>query len=197
MQLEYRAGRSLRDAGELPAAERRLRAALEMDPRFTDALHALGLLHEERGDMKKMVQVFLQVRERDLAEPPAPWGVSRDRFEELAEQALAELPELLRSHLENVPVIAADYPAVELCAEGSDPRMMGFFSGVPYPEKASMEEITNRLPHLDCVFLYQRNIERACRSTIEVEEEIRKTLIHETGHFFGLSEEELEDMGLG
>src|SRR5437762_2195134 len=45
-QLEYRAGRSLLDAGELPAAERRLHAALEMDPKLTDALHALGLLHE-------------------------------------------------------------------------------------------------------------------------------------------------------
>ena len=83
--------------------------------------------------------------------------------------------------------------AIELVAEGSDPRMMGFFSGVPYPEKGAM----GGAPHLDCVFLYQRNIERACRTVEEVEEEIRTTLIHETGHFFGLSEEELEEMGLG
>ena len=81
-----------------------------------------------------------------------------------------------------------------MVAEGCDPRMMGFFSGVPYPEKGTLDGTP---PSLDTVFLYQRNIERYARSVDEVEEEIRKTLLHETGHFFGLSEEELEEMGLG
>lgn len=191
--FELRAGRALLDAGDLAAAERHLGTALDMQPGFTDALHAMGLLHEERGDHRHMVQAWLKVRAADLAEPPAPWGVSRDRFEELAQLALAELPEALRVRLENVPILAADYPAIELVAEGSDPRMMGSYSGVPWPDKGSV----GAPPHLDCVFLYQRNIERACRSSAEVEEEIRRTLIHETGHFFGLSEEELEAMGLG
>ncbi len=70
--------------------------------------------------------------------------------------------------------------------------MMGFFSGIPYPEKG-----VGTPPHLDCVFLYQGNIERYGRNADEVEQEIRKTLLHETGHFFGLTEEELEAMGLG
>ena len=93
-----------------------------------------------------------------------------------------------------MPILASDYPAVELVAEGSDPRMMGFFSGVPYPEK---QNVMGASPHLDCVFLYQRNIERMSRDAAELRAEIRITLLHETGHFFGLSEEELEAMGLG
>jgi predicted Zn-dependent protease with MMP-like domain len=93
-----------------------------------------------------------------------------------------------------VPIIASDYPSVEIVAEGNDPRMMGFFSGVPYPEKSHVAGAT---PHLDCVFLYQRNIERMCRNHDELAREIRITLLHETGHFFGLSEEELDEMGLG
>lgn len=191
--FELRAGQALLGAGDLPAAERRIKAALAAEPGMTDALHALGLLHEARGEERKMVQAWLKVREADLAEPPPPWALSRERFDELAQQALAELPEQLRAHLDNVPILAADYPSIELVAEGNDPRMMGFYSGVPVPEKATHQES----PHLDCVFLYQRNIERAARAVAEVEEEIRRTLIHETGHFFGLSEEELEEMGLG
>ena len=46
------------------------------------------------------------------------------------------------------------------------------------------------------MFLYQRNIERVARSMAEVEAEIRTTLLHETGHFFGLDEEDLAEMGL-
>ena len=196
-QFHLRAGQLFLDLGsdeDLATAETHMRHALEMDPHMTDALHALGMVHEERGDVKKMVQAFLKVREADLKEAAPPWGVTRDRFEELAQEALAELPERLRALLENVPILAADYPAIELVAEGNDPRMMGFFSGIPYPEKSTL---AGAVPHLDCVFLYQRNIEKFCRTAAEVEQEIRKTLLHETGHFFGLTEEELEAMGLG
>ena len=192
-QFHLRAGRSFFDIEDLDEAARHLKLALEMDANLTDALHALALVHEEREDMKKMVQAFLKVREADLREPAPPWGVSAERFEALTHEAMEELPERIRSLIENVPILVADYPAIELVAEGNDPRMMGFFSGVPYPEKQSMGGV----PHLDCVFLYQRNIERACRTSDEVEQEIRKTLLHETGHFFGLSEEDLEEMGLG
>jgi predicted Zn-dependent protease with MMP-like domain len=77
-------------------------------------------------------------------------------------------------------------------ADGFDPRGLGLFAGVPFPEQSSM----GAPPHLEAVFLYQRNIERVARSTAEVEAEIRTTLLHETGHFFGLDEEDLAEMGL-
>ena len=72
--------------------------------------------------------------------------------------------------------------------------MMGFFSGVPYPEKSN---VAGAVPHLDCVFLYKRNIERVAQSPEEVRHEIRITLLHETGHFFALDEADLEALGLG
>ena len=50
--------------------------------------------------------------------------------------------------------------------------------------------------HLDCINLYTRNIERMCRSREEVEDEVRITVLHETAHFFGMSEEDLEAIGL-
>jgi len=51
-------------------------------------------------------------------------------------------------------------------------------------------------PHLENVLLFHRNIERVARSAQEMEEQIRVTLLHETGHFFGLDEEDLADLGL-
>jgi len=112
--------------------------------------------------------------------------------EHVAEDALAELPERIRKLLENVPIVASDYPSIEIVAEGNDPRMLGFFSGVPYPEKSSLGGV----PHLDCVFLYQQNIERMCRGRAEATKEVRTTLLHETGHFFGMSEDDLSAVGL-
>jgi predicted Zn-dependent protease with MMP-like domain/Tfp pilus assembly protein PilF len=191
-QLHLRAGRAWFELGDLDAAEEHFGQALAGEPGSTDALHALALVHEERGDVKKMVQAYLKVREADLREGAPAWGIARERFEELSQAAFDELPERIRKLLDNVPILVSDYPSLELVAEGNDPRMMGFFSGIPYPEKSS-----GTPPHLDCVFLYQLNIERFCRNADEVEEEIRRTLLHETGHFFGLSEEELEAMGLG
>jgi len=181
------------DLGDLDAAEKHLETALRLDPKFTDARHALGVVYEERGETQKMVKTFLAVRDEDLLGEAPAWGVSKERFDEIAEGALANLPKKIRDLLGNVPIHTADYPAKEVVAEGYDPRMMGFFSGVPLPEKGTI----GGAPSLDCVFLYQRNIERVCQTRAEVEEEIRTTVFHEAGHFFGLDEDELEKMGLG
>lgn len=191
--LHARAARCFLDVEMLDEAEAHYERALEMDPDDADAWHGLGMVHEAREDTRAMVKAWLRVRELDLEEDEMPWALSQDDFEKVAEDALAEIPERIRKLLENVPIVASDYPSIEIVAEGNDPRMMGFFSGVPYPEKSSVGGV----PHLDCVFLYQRNIERMSRSVDEVRQEIRITLLHETGHFFGLSEEELDEMGLG
>ena len=191
-QLELRAGRLLLDVGELLGCERHLRAALERSPELTDAVHGLALLAEARGDRAEMIRLFQEVREADLAEPPPQWGLTAERFDEVAHEALAALPEPLRRRLGNVPILVSDYPSAALCQDGTDPRSLGLFAGVPFPEQATM----GASPHLEAVMLFSRNIERACRSASEVEDETHKTLIHETAHFFGLSEEELEGLGL-
>jgi predicted Zn-dependent protease with MMP-like domain/Tfp pilus assembly protein PilF len=194
VSFHLRAARCFLDLEMLDEAEEHYEKALELEADDADAYHGLGTVYEAREDARAMVKAWLKVRELDLADQPMPWAISTDEFERVAESALAELPDRIRKLLENVPIVAADYPAIEIVAEGNDPRMMGFFSGVPYPEKSNVAGLS---PHLDCVFLYQRNIERMSRNEEEVAREIRTTLLHETGHFFGLSEEELEEMGLG
>jgi len=192
--FHLRAAHACFDLGLFDDAERHFNKCLELEPSAADAWHGMGCVFEERERRGDMVKAWLRVREIDLADDPAPWGLSQEEFERIAEEVIGELPERIRRLLENVPIIAADYPSVEIVAEGNDPRMMGFFSGVPYPEKMN---ISGTPPHLDCVFLYKRNIERLSRGKEELAREIRTTVLHETGHFFGLDEEELDEMGLG
>ena len=191
--FHLRAGQAWLDLGDLDRAEKELGRAIAQDDGFADAHYALGLVHAERGRNERMIEAFVRVRELELAESPAPWAIPRERFAALAENAHAELPERVRELLANVPILVEDYPSRGLVDDGQDPRMMGFFAGVPHPEATSV----GGPPHLDHVILYQRNIERIGHTPEEVAEEIRVTLIHETGHFLGLSEDELEAMGLG
>jgi len=175
-------------------AERAFARAVELDPDLADAHHGLGLVYEQKGARAAMIREWLRVRELDLAAPPQPWHLSEEEFEQVAEAALAEIPREVLDKLENVPVLVEPLPAVHLVEEGYDPRLFGLFSGVAYPDKS---HITEQSPHLDSVHLYQRNLEGACADRTELEEEIRITVLHETAHFFGLDDEDLDRIGLG
>jgi predicted Zn-dependent protease with MMP-like domain len=75
---------------------------------------------------------------------------------------------------------------------GLDPRLLGLFEGVSYREDSSL----GGAPQLARILLFRKNLERFSGSEDELREEIRTTLLHETGHFFGMSEEDLAGVGL-
>ena len=193
IRYHVRAGRLLLDLQRVDEAERQFKRAHEKEPDNVDALHGLGVCAERRGQRARMIEHFEKVRALDLKEERPPWALSEAAFRKLCATALDELPEDLRRRMKNVPIVASDYPSVEMVREGSDPRMLGFFSGVPLGEQSQM----GGAPHLEAIFLFQRNIERIAYGPEDVEQEVRVTLVHEAGHFFGLSEEQLESMGLG
>ncbi|MGZ3406772.1 MAG: metallopeptidase family protein [Polyangia bacterium] len=190
--LELRAGDAFLEVENWDRAAEHFERAGKKEPDNADAAYGLGLVAEARGEAEAMIGHFQRVRVLDAKAPPLPWAVSEERMEELVEAALAELPERAQKLLENVPVMVEHTPSEEVVADGFDPRGLGLFAGVPFPEQSAL----SGPPHLEAVFLYQRNIERVARSTAEVEAEIRTTLLHETGHFFGLDEEDLAELGL-
>jgi len=192
--LRLRAGHICLDLGDLAAAERHYQATTAVAPDCADAWYGLGRCAEERDDLEAQRQHWLKARELDVAAERPPWALPEADFEGHAEKALAELPPRIRDLLANVPIMVADYPDADLVRDGFDPRMLGFFSGVPYPEQRVMG---GPAAHLDCILLFTRNIERVAHSVEDVREELRITLLHETGHFFALDEEELERLGLG
>jgi predicted Zn-dependent protease with MMP-like domain len=67
---------------------------------------------------------------------------------------------------------------------------MGIFHGVPATKKSVFD-----LPAgPDYVVLYQKNIEAVCSNEAEIREQIRRTVIHELGHYFGMDEDQLKDV---
>lgn len=118
--------------------------------------------------------------------PRRRFPMERERFEKLVEQSLARLPKVFRSKLTNIAIIVEDKPPREA---GRDDLLLGLFHGVPLTDKSTFQ-----ISMPDRIFLYQRNIEAVCSSDEEIRREIRATLLHELGHYFGLSEEELRDV---
>jgi predicted Zn-dependent protease with MMP-like domain len=177
-------------------ARRQLDEVLARSPDEPWAHHQLGLLAERRGDRAEADRRFKRARRLDPAAFPPPVTVSRAEFERLAEAALEDVPEAVRRYLANVPITVEDLPADHDLA-GSDPPLsptiLGLFRGAPYGQKASADPWSH-LP--SAIVLYQRNLERAVADREELEEQIAVTLVHEVGHFLGLSEEELHERGL-
>jgi predicted Zn-dependent protease with MMP-like domain len=111
--------------------------------------------------------------------------LSRRRFEQLAAEALDDLPAWVQERLENVEVVVEDDP-------GPDERsLLGLYQGVPLTERAG--GYTWALP--DRITLFQRPIEAYAGSPRALKRVIADTIVHEVAHFFGISDERLQDLG--
>jgi predicted Zn-dependent protease with MMP-like domain len=157
-----------------------------------DARHLLGLALEERGDRKGMVREWLGVLRLDELNDPRKPRMAPEQFERVAADALAALPRELHEPLANVPVLLHDRPSEEMVLEGTDPRVLGLFIGLALPDQSVM----GGPPHTGTILLFQRNLERDARDLDELAEQIRITVAHETAHYIGLDEDDLERLGL-
>ncbi len=112
--------------------------------------------------------------------------VSRRRFEDLAAEALDELPGWVRERLENVEVVVEDEPP-------PGQRLLGLYEGVPLTRRGG--DYTWALP--DRITLYQGPLQREARATGEraLKRVIADTVIHEVAHFFGITDERLRELG--
>ncbi len=120
--------------------------------------------------------------------------LSRNEFRRLIRQALDEIPPALAAHLDNVVIDIEPMPDAETCRSLGldDPtELMGFYHGTPLTERGLPE--TGDLP--DRIIIYQRNVERGARTRRDIIDEIRTTVLHEIGHYFGLDEDELDQLG--
>lgn len=120
-------------------------------------------------------------------------AVTRERFTRLVEEALREIPRRFRNAMQNVAVVVEDEPSADLLEEMEmDPSeaLFGLYQGTPLTERSST--YGNTLP--DRISIYQIPIEEACADDEEIRECIAETVIHEFGHYFGMSEEEIEEI---
>jgi predicted Zn-dependent protease with MMP-like domain len=115
--------------------------------------------------------------------------LGRGAFERLVAEALDDLPAQFADMLDNVAVVVEEEPDPEdLEAMGMDPgeEILGLYLGVPITERDTYYQ---SLP--DRIALYRGPLLRFCRSRQEVVREVRDTVIHELGHYFGLDDEEM------
>jgi predicted Zn-dependent protease with MMP-like domain len=157
-----------------------------------DAWYAKGVLANMRDDEEQQKQAWTHVLELDTDAPGSDELMEQDEVIAVVEEALSDLPERAREMLSNVPILVADLPAATTVADGMDPRALGMFSG-PSTLESSMLDTQ---PELRQIVIFRRNLNRVSADPESLREEIRVTLMHEIGHFFGMSEDELEAIGL-
>lgn len=125
--------------------------------------------------------------------------MDRRRFEELVGEALDALPQEFRDHMENVEVVVEEWPSAEDLEEvGLGPaereELLGLYVGVPLTERDT--HYYGVLP--DRIALYRRSILSWTGEDAEaIREEVRRTVIHEIAHYYGISDERLDEMGWG
>jgi len=121
-------------------------------------------------------------------------GLSRSAFEQLVAVALRRLPRLFRQKLENIAVVVEDWPDKETLEEMEiEPpdTLYGLYRGVDLTRRDS--SYGNVLP--DTVTIYRGPIEEDCENAEEMTALVQDVVMHEIGHYFGLDDERMEELG--
>jgi predicted Zn-dependent protease with MMP-like domain len=119
--------------------------------------------------------------------------MKRKEFEDIVLKAMEELPQDIIRKIKNLAVVVEDLPSRELMEQmglQSPYELLGFYQGVPLGKRG--HAYGNVLP--DRIILFQRCIERSCRSENEIPSKVRDVLYHEIGHYLGLGEDDLQRM---
>ena len=117
--------------------------------------------------------------------------MTRKEFERLVEFALKSIPKRFRDSMQNIAVVVEDEPAPDLLAEmgiEEGDSLYGLFQGTPLTERGWTDG--SRMP--DRISIYQRPIEEDAEDDEDMLVIVVETVIHEFGHYFGLSEKEIE-----
>ena len=109
--------------------------------------------------------------------------VEPGRFEEMVVTALDELPEEFGRLMQNVAVIVEHHPG--------PPGLLGLYEGIPLTDRTS--DYAGVLP--DRITIYRRAICAICRTEQEVADEVRRTVVHEIAHHFGIDDDRLTELG--
>jgi len=107
--------------------------------------------------------------------------MERERFAELVREALDNLPAIFRKKLKNVQVVVEEEPIAQ-------ESLLGLYQGVPFKHRGVW--YGNVLP--DKITLFKKNIERVSRTEEEIKDWVNKVLVHEIGHYFGFTDEDLK-----
>jgi len=119
--------------------------------------------------------------------------MEREKFEKLAEEALAQIPKKFKKLVSNLALIVEEKPSREIYERtGSSPlsSILGHYHGVPFKHRGPFY---GNIPP-DVIVIYQKSIENICSTEEEIKKKVREVVFHEIGHYFGLSDKELKEI---
>ena len=111
--------------------------------------------------------------------------MSRERFEQLVDAALDDVPDELLALVSNLVVVVEDEPPAD------EPGLLGLYDGVPLTERDT--SYGGVLP--DRISIFLRPTLAACSSEDEVRAEVAITVAHEIAHHFGIDDDRLDELG--
>jgi len=116
-----------------------------------------------------------------------------EEFERLVAEALEELPEEFQRRLDNIDVVVAANPTrdqMKRAGIGPPQTLFGLYEGVPLTKRDRGYHLV--LP--DKITIFQRPMEAVCRTNEEIRNLVRRTVMHEIAHHFGIGDERLREL---
>jgi predicted Zn-dependent protease with MMP-like domain len=119
--------------------------------------------------------------------------MDNERFEALVDEAIESLPDEFKERMENVDIVIADRPTrSQLRKLPRGHTLLGLYEGVPLTERTTNYGLV--MP--DKITIFKETIEERCRSDREVVTEVRRTVLHEIAHHFGIDDARLDELGM-
>lgn len=119
--------------------------------------------------------------------------MDKNKFEDLVEKAYNNIPQKFRDKIDNVAITVEDYPSAEDLEKlkiREKGLLLGLYRGTPLPQRSVWQGV--RLP--DEIVIFQKDIEKVCKTEKDIEERVNEVLQHEIAHYFGLNDDEIYEL---
>ena len=162
------------------------------EPDCADAHYEAALAYEDLEREADRCREMLSVLTLDSQSQAGPLPGCDEIIGDEVEATLAELPSSFTDRLGPVTILIEPRPSRELVERGVDARLLGLFEG------ATSEELSGADAPLTTtrILIFSHNLRAAFEDEAKLREEVRITVLHEIGHFFGLEEDDMERLGL-
>lgn len=155
--------------------------AAHLEPEEAHAWHALGRVRIWLDEKDAAKDAFKRAAALDAEHFVVPLRIAAFEFDRIAGDVWKTIPSQFKERMENTIVAVEELPDEEDVEDGTDPDLLGLYSG----STALGDDFPER------ILLFQRNHENSCATLGELVEEIRRTILHEVGHHFGMDHDEL------